>query len=152
MVRAAAQTPRLRGRRSGFRKDRGGVGVLVLELAVETAGAGINDLGQVIGWAHTASEATHVFLYSNGKMTDLGTLGLDPVGEAINNHGAIVGQSGNGAWVWSAGTFQSLNSLIPPGSGFTLNDATAVNDNGQIVANGYNATGQTHAFLLTPTG
>jgi probable HAF family extracellular repeat protein len=112
----------------------------------------INDLGQVVGWAHTASEATHAFLYSNGKMTDLGTFGLDPVPEAINNHGVIVGQSGNGAFVWSGGTFQALNNLIPPGSGFTLNDATAINDNGQIVANGYNSTGQTHTFLLTPTG
>jgi probable HAF family extracellular repeat protein len=112
----------------------------------------INDLGQVTGWAHTASEATHLFLYSGGKMTDLGTFGLDPVGEAINNNGVIVGQSGNGAFVFNGGAFQSLNNLIPPGSGFTLNDATAINDNGQIVANGYNTTGQTHAFLLTPTG
>jgi probable HAF family extracellular repeat protein len=111
----------------------------------------INNLGQVTGWAHTASEATHVFLWSAGKMTDLGTFGLDPVGEAINNHGVIVGQSGNGAFVWSNGTFQALNNLIPPGSGFTLDDATAINDNGQIVANGHTASGQEHAFLLTPS-
>jgi probable HAF family extracellular repeat protein len=86
-------------------------------------------------------------------LTDLGTFGLDPVGEAINSHGVIVGLSGNGAFVWSAGTFQALNNLIPPGSGFVLTDATAINDNGQIVANGYSTTNyQTHAFLLTPTG
>ncbi len=115
----------------------------------QSAAYAINDLGQVTGWAHTASEATHVFLWSGGKMTDLGTFGLDPVGEAVNNHGVIVGQSGVGAWVWSGGTFQNLNSLIPPGSGFTLDNATAINDNGQIVANGYNAQGQEHAFLLT---
>ena len=111
----------------------------------------INNLGQVVGWAHTASEATHVFLYQNGKMTDLGTFGLDPVANAINNHGVIVGQSGNGAWVWSNGSFQNLNNLIPANSGFTLNNATAINDNGQIVANGSNAQGQQHAFLLSPT-
>jgi probable HAF family extracellular repeat protein len=116
----------------------------------QSAAYAINNNGQVTGWAHTASEATHVFLWSNGTMTDLGTFGLDPVGEAINNHGVIVGQSGTGAWIWSNGTFQNLNNLIPPGSGFTLTDATAINDNGQIVANGSNATGQTHAFLLTP--
>ena len=117
----------------------------------QSAAYAVNNLGQVTGWAHTASEATDVFLWSGGKMTDLGTFGLDPVGEAINNHGVIVGQSGNGAWIWSNGTFQNLNNLIPPGSGFTLNDATAINDNGQIVVNGTNATGQTHAFLLTPS-
>jgi len=116
----------------------------------QSAAYAINDLGQVTGWAHTASEATHVFLYSGGKMTDLGTFGLDPVGEAINNHGVIVGQSGNGAWIWSGGTFQNLNTLIPPGSGFTLDNATAINDNGRIVVNGYNSIGQEHAFLLAP--
>ena len=42
------------------------------------------------------------------------------------------------------------NNLIPPGSGFTLHNATAINDNGQIVANGYNSLGQEHTFLLTP--
>jgi probable HAF family extracellular repeat protein len=83
----------------------------------QSAAYAINDLGQVVGWAHTASEATHAFLYSGGKMTDLGTFGLDPVPEAINNHGVIVGQSGNGAFVFSGGTFQSLNNLVPrPGS------------------------------------
>ena len=35
------------------------------------------------------------------------------------------------------------------GSGFTLDNATAINDNGQIVASGSNAQGQEHAFLLT---
>ena len=117
----------------------------------QSAAYAINDLGQVTGWAHTVSEATHVFLWSNGTMSDLGTFGLDPVGEAINIHGVIVGQSGNGAWIRSAGTFQNLNNLIQPGSGFTLTDATAINDSGQIVANGYNSIGQTHAFLLTPS-
>jgi probable HAF family extracellular repeat protein len=117
----------------------------------QSAAYAINNLGQVVGWAHTASEATHVFLRSGGKMTDLGTFGLDPVGNAINDHTVIVGQSGSGAWIWSNGTFQNLNNLIPANSGFTLDTATAINDNGQIVANGYNAQGQEHAFLLDPT-
>ena len=38
---------------------------------------------------------------------------------------------------------------VTPGSGFTLDNATAINDNGQIVASGSNAQGQEHAFLLT---
>lgn len=116
----------------------------------QSAAFAVNNLGQVVGWAHTASEATHVFLYQNGAMTDLGAFGLDPVADAINNHGVIVGESGNGAWIWSSGTFQNLNNLVPAGSGFTLDDATAINDNGQIVADGHNAQGQEHAFLLRP--
>jgi probable HAF family extracellular repeat protein len=51
--------------------------------------------------------------------------------------------------IWSGGVFQNLNNLIPPGRGFTLDYGTAINDNGQIVASGFNAQGQEHAFLLT---
>jgi probable HAF family extracellular repeat protein len=36
-------------------------------------------LGQVTGYAQTASAATEAFIWSNGTMTDLGTFGLDPV-------------------------------------------------------------------------
>jgi probable HAF family extracellular repeat protein len=47
---------------------------------------------------------------------------------------------------------QNLNNLIPAGSGYQIQNATAINDNGQIVANATNtATGQTHALLLTPS-
>jgi probable HAF family extracellular repeat protein len=117
----------------------------------QSAAYAINDLGEVVGWAHTASEATHVFRFSAGTTHDLGTFGLDPVALAINNHGVIVGISGRGAFVWSNGAFYELNALIPPGSGFVLTEATAINDAGQIVANGHSTTNyQTHAFLLSP--
>jgi hypothetical protein len=44
-----------------------------------------------------------------------------------------------------------LNSLIPPG--VTLSDARAINDQGQIAANGQDTTtGQIRAYLLTPDG
>jgi probable HAF family extracellular repeat protein len=42
-----------------------------------------------------------------------------------------------------------LNSLVP-GSGWTLESATAINDSGQIVGMGTNPAGQGDAFLLTP--
>lgn len=40
-----------------------------------------------------------------------------------------------------------LNSLIDPNSGWILQDATAINDNGQIAGFGL-FNGQTRAFLL----
>ena len=57
----------------------------------------INERGQVVGWTNTKSGATHAFLWQNGKMTDLGTLGgkesaapaSGPV--AINDSGQVVG-------------------------------------------------------------
>lgn len=42
---------------------------------------------------------------------------------------------------------QDLNTLIPAGSGYQIRNATAINDNGQIVAN----TTSNHALLLTPS-
>jgi hypothetical protein len=47
----------------------------------------------------------------------------------------------------SGGTVQNLNTLIPAGSGCQIQNATAINDNGQIVAN----TTSNHALLLTPS-
>jgi len=82
-------------------------------------------------------------------MTDLG-LNIFP--DAINDHGVIAGQGPSGAVVGTAGHLQNLNSLVPSGSGFTLTNAVAINDNGQIVAEGSNnTTGQSQAFLLTPS-
>jgi probable HAF family extracellular repeat protein len=114
----------------------------VAPFAQSTATA-ISNLGQVTGWAQTNTYATHGFLFSNGTMIDIGAI----IPQAINDNGVIVGY---GALIYRGGTVQDLNNLIPAGSGFTLDNATAINDNGQIAANGYNAQGQDHAFLLTP--
>jgi hypothetical protein len=42
-----------------------------------------------------------------------------------------------------------LNSVINAKSGMVLNEAKAINDLGQIAANG-TINGENHAFLLTP--
>jgi probable HAF family extracellular repeat protein len=89
--------------------------------------AGINNLGQVVGFAQTSTDADHGFLWSNGKMTDLG-LNFFPA--AINDSGVIIG----GDEIYSGGTLQNLNNLIPANSGYQITDAVAINDNGQILA------------------
>jgi probable HAF family extracellular repeat protein len=98
----------------------------------------------VVGTAQTSTGAEDGFLWSNGTMTDLGS-NFSPA--AVNDSGVIVG----GQFVESNGTSQNLNNLIPAGSGYQIQSATGINDNGQIVANAtYTPTGQTHALLLTP--
>jgi hypothetical protein len=78
-------------------------------------------------------------------MTDLG-LNFFPA--AINDNGVIVG----GNEIYSNGTLQGLDTLIPAGTPYQIQSADAVNDNGQIVADAYDtATYQTHALLLTPS-
>jgi len=52
-----------------------------------------------------------------------------------------------GPYIDSGGTVQNLNTLIPAGSP-TIQDATGINDNGQIVAS---ATGSTSGVLLNPS-
>ena len=42
-----------------------------------------------------------------------------------------------------------LNDLLPAGSGWDIQKATAINNGGQIVGYGY-INGQGHAFLMTP--
>jgi len=82
-------------------------------------------------------------------------------GRGINNHGQIVGcrrggitfQDAGGrvhALTWRAGQKVKLNDCIPTGSGWYLEQATGINDRGQIVGFG-DHHGTEHAFLLTPS-
>ena len=124
--------------------------------------SGINHAGQVVGWSQCAgvySDYYHAFLYSGGKMKDLGNLinggFIYSAALGINDAGQVVGWStvnditGN-AFLYDGVTMTNLNTLIDPSSGWTLYKAVAINDQGQIVGDGYNSiTGET-AFLLTP--
>jgi probable HAF family extracellular repeat protein len=79
----------------------------------------------------------------------------------INNLGQVVGFSGSNnnffsesgsdirAFLYSDGMMQDLNKLVVPGSGFTLTQARAINDQGEIVGAG-SINGELHAVLLTP--
>lgn len=55
------------------------------------------------------------------------------------------------AVLWEAQRVQDLNALIPPDSGWRLEEATDINERGQIVGNG-RYHGVRRAFLLQPTG
>jgi probable HAF family extracellular repeat protein len=97
---------------------------------------GINDLGQVVGHSATASGVEHAFLYSNGKMADLG-MPSGAVGSsalAINHTGQIVGLIGinnsSHAALYNDGVWTDLGTV----TGATLGAvATGINDAGQIV-------------------
>jgi probable HAF family extracellular repeat protein len=122
---------------------------------------GVNASGQVVGRAET-STSQHAFLYdptATPQMRDLGTLGgasSDAVG--INDSGQVVGSAdtpnAGHAFLYdptATPQMQDLNDLIPPGLGWVLEWATAINDNGQIVVNGRSTpNGPVHAFLLSP--
>jgi probable HAF family extracellular repeat protein len=121
---------------------------------------GINATGQVTGFATTVGNASDAFLYSNGSMQDLGTLGgTVSVGYGINATGQVTGYSyiagdtAEHAFLYSNGKMTDLNTLVtssPLAKYVTLVTATAINDNGWIVANSADGKGLTHAYLLTP--
>ena len=94
-----------------------------LELSGETlaSGLGINDLGEVTGQSRTLDGDSHAFLYDATGMHDLGSLGGEALGVAINNHGTVVGYSYldisstvRHAFVYTEGSLFDLNALIDP--------------------------------------
>jgi probable HAF family extracellular repeat protein len=115
-----------------------------------------------MGWSTTADGFTHAFLYSNGTMRDLGTLGgkySHP--NSMNARGQVVGTSsitGDGsshAFLYSDGTMMDLTLLLPADSQWTDIGTVypcfaVINDLGQITGTGH-INGETHAFLMTPS-
>ncbi|MFL6630921.1 MAG: HAF repeat-containing protein [Massilia sp.] len=118
---------------------------------------GINELGEVVGVAATASLMTdHAFLYSHGVMHDIGT--LEPGGEGyaeafdINNLSQAVGRAFGSAptglgFLYEGGAMVALDTLIDPTSGWTVVDARSINDAQQIAGTACMA-GLCHAVRL----
>jgi probable HAF family extracellular repeat protein len=128
----------------------------------DSQGKGINNSGQVTGFANTAT-SNDVFLYSGGVMTDLGGLGsCCATGLAINASGQIAGyfqcpsqescgDAGEHALLYSGGKLTDLGSL---GNSTYESYGEAINASGQVVGwsfgsplatNGLNQ----HAFVYT---
>ncbi len=120
----------------------------------------IEDGGAIAGFSYDANGDPHAVLWSQGQVTDLGTLGgPQSFASGVNHDGIVVGNSGwapgggqgSHAFVWQAGTMYDLNALALPGHPFqTLTTAGDINDAGQITGTGETASGAVHAFLATP--
>jgi len=142
----------------------------------------INNAGDIAGWGLRYDGAPHstgsrAIRWAAGKTaaTELDTLGTDATGFGqaaawgINGSGDIVGSATKyvnnisvhqSATLWRAGQVGviDLNNLIDPSSGWLLEVANAISDNGSIVGYGQidpDGAGpiltQTWAFRLTPS-
>jgi probable HAF family extracellular repeat protein len=110
---------------------------------------GIDDGGQVVGWAWTAEPQQHAFLWdSSNGMQDLGTLagGNDSTARGVNVPGQVVGDSNLPGISYHAFLWDSSNGIQDLGTlpGGLLSEASAINASGQVV--GFSAY-PTHAFL-----
>lgn len=117
----------------------------------ESKGFSINNTGQITG-----EVGNHAFLYSRGKIRDLGTLpGYDQSeGQGINNHAEITGflavyaDEKRHAFLYRQGTMRDLETL----PGFKNSMGQAINDRGEVVGTAYNILDsgdrQDHAFIF----
>ena len=102
-------------------------------------GGAINNHGQVAGTSNLAGDANwHPYLWSDGQMKDLGTLG-GPNGEAywINDNGVVVGRADivggktHHAFMWRRGNMIDLGAA----PGWPCSTALAVNARDEVILN-----------------
>lgn len=167
----AGETVRTGRSRSAFRWKAGAYELLEVGY---TGGAppgafALNGKGEVVGVG--GGFDGEAFFWSGGKITRLGTLNgpveVGPLGQhagyhysvglGVNDQGQVVGTGSvtvNGtnelrAFLWEKGRLTPLTALIDPKSGWTLEQARAINNKGQICGVG-KLNGRKRAFLLTP--
>jgi probable HAF family extracellular repeat protein len=109
----------------------------------------INNLGHVTGFSDfDASGASRAFSYSDGRTTDLGTLGgRESYANAINASGDIVGTSETAAgyehaFVYRGGAMQDLGTL----GGFS-SSGSGIDDWGRVVGTSEDQDGFNRAFV-----
>jgi probable HAF family extracellular repeat protein len=104
---------------------------------------GINNAGLIVGKSMIGNFVdSHAFIYSNGTMTDLGTLpgnNDNSFAHYINDLGQVVGDSNGQAFLFSNGAMSAIHN------GY----AYGINKNGQIVGDYYSSSGYNHAYLFS---
>ena len=125
-----------------------------------SAAVAINDLNIAVGSAAlTGDNDFHAVAYFNGHVIDLGVLkGGDSTANSVNDLLQIVGASGFNtptndirAVIYTGGKFIDLNTLIDSTLGIFLSNAVSINDQGEIIAQGTDASGNLATYLLKPS-
>lgn len=142
----------------------GGVSTFPAVQGTNAVAYAINASGQIVGnstYNHDSSVSIyseHAFLTTaNGPMVDLGTLGgTYSTAFGINTAGQIVGSSTTTAdaalhgYLYMGNTMLDLNTMIGSAPKWVVQNASAINDNGQIVAAALFSDGSAHAVRMDP--
>jgi probable HAF family extracellular repeat protein len=111
----------------------------------------VNDSGVIVGgWTNMYQAG--MFIYQNGQLTNL----AGPTGQAYGSSYPVinnVGQITVGNFIYQNGGWQDLNTLIEPGSGWTISSAAGINNEGVIagtIFKFYQGVQVFRACLLTP--
>lgn len=110
----------------------------------------INEFGMITGQTSVPGGGGHAYIYSNGKMTDIGSLGGTSVGNDINNQGHVVGKYSvigglEQGFLYANNVMTDLGVL----SGGRFSEALGINLHGQIVGAAGDATDEYRAFFYS---
>lgn len=121
---------------------------------LDSYGRAINDHGQITGLSDTAFGAQHAFLYSEGRMIDLGSFAPAPYsfseGNAIDDNGQVVGGSETSdgythAFLYSNGQIMDLGTL--PGRNNSI--GSGINSRGEVTGYSFTTAAGPRAFLYS---
>jgi hypothetical protein len=130
-----------------------GASYLLNARAISSSGKVVGE-GRLAGWS-----ADHAVVYDVATAT-IGSLGLEATGAAssrandVNAAGEVVGAmslaSGERAYLATGGRVVDLNTRLPAGSEWVLQEAFSINARGQIVGRGYQTSspGTARYFLM----
>lgn len=138
---------------SGFELISGRGKVIAVPGAIETYPLGISAVGEVVGYYNNGSGQLLSFSFNRGKYQQLiiphaplaEVFGINPAGTAL------VGSYSPSSGVTAGFLYQNnvLTTLQFPGSKNTV--ARGVNADGEVVGTFYDASGNYHGFLWTPS-
>jgi probable HAF family extracellular repeat protein len=122
---------------------------------------GLSTAGHVTGfyWAPANPQGNKAFVWFQGRAQTLATLpDHSSHAYAVNAQGQVVGSHCTSrpgtqdchATVWTNGERLDLNTMATPPAGYTLVQATGINDQGQISGWMFSAPKAYRAFVLTP--